>query len=193
MSASLHWLVLLNCHSKTMERPQYVSEATRLLKDMLSQIETLKRENAALLSESQYVSIEKNELQDENSALEAQIGKLQSELEERVAQSKPDLNVSPSEFQQPELTHALQQTPIVSPVFVIPIRSDLQAYPEPDAAQLSSKPTSNVSKPHARYPTPADSWPSQLLGKQPESGKGCQHSGSNSSRCISGELGLGDL
>ncbi|KAA8540953.1 hypothetical protein F0562_024909 [Nyssa sinensis] len=111
-----------------------LSEATRLLRDMLSQIETLKRENGSLLSESQYVSVEKNELQDENSALEAQIGKLQSDIEERLAQSNPDLNVAPSEFQQSELTsHGLQQAPIVSPVFVIPIHSDLQAYPEPDA------------------------------------------------------------
>lgn len=93
---------------------------------------------------------------------------MQSELEKRVALSKPDLNVPPPEFHHPRLTPhfpgeslglpaaeaTLQQAPAV---FVVPLHPDLQAYP---------RTTSNVSKPHARYPTPADSWPSQLLGEQ---------------------------
>ena len=49
------------------------------------------------------MTVEKNELREENSALEIEIEKLQSELEERIAQSKPDLNVPPPEFQLPEL------------------------------------------------------------------------------------------
>lgn len=137
------------------------------------------------------MSTEKNELREENSALEIQIEKMQSELEARVAQSKPDLNISPPEFQQPELaphfpgdSHrlravepSLQQAPAV---FVLPIGPDPQAYPLPDVSQLTSnKPNSNVSKPHARYPTPADSWPSELLRQQATATKEFQLSGSN--------------
>ncbi|KAF2311334.1 hypothetical protein GH714_021857 [Hevea brasiliensis] len=138
-----------------------LSEATRLLKDVLGLIERLKKENLSLLSESHYVTIEKNELKEENSALETQIEGLQNELETRVAQSKPDLNVPPPEFHHPGLTPhfpgeslglpasdaTLQQAPHL---FVVPFHPNLQAYP------LT---TTNVSKPHARYPTPADSWP----------------------------------
>ncbi|KAL9439378.1 hypothetical protein AB3S75_024941 [Citrus x aurantiifolia] len=153
-----------------------LNEAARLLKDLFSQIESLNKENASLLSESHYVTIEKNELKEENSSLESQIEGLQSELHARVVQSKPDLNIPP-EFQQPELSShfpgdsygfpaAVEPTLSQAPaVLVVPIHSDLQAYSASDVAQLTSKPASNVSKPHARYPNPADSWPSQLLGE----------------------------
>ncbi|KAK2973529.1 hypothetical protein RJ640_010584, partial [Escallonia rubra] len=167
-----------------------LSETARIVKDTLAQIECLKRENAALLSESQYVTIEKNEIQDENSALQAQIEELQCLLKEGKAQSKLDLNETPTESQGPELPSyysensfrlpamqpQMQQAPSVSPVFVIPICSDSQVYTDPDTAKLATKPVSNVSKPHARYPTPADSWPSQLLEKRPEAGEELQHS-----------------
>ncbi|THG11159.1 hypothetical protein TEA_025759 [Camellia sinensis var. sinensis] len=123
-----------------------LGETTRLLKEMHAQIEGLRRENAALLSESQYVSIEKNELHDENSALESQIVKLRIELQERVVHSKPDLNVPPPEesshfsLEQP----ALQQAPPYgSPFYVIPVCSDPQAYSEQDTTQPALKPTTN--------------------------------------------------
>ena len=45
------------------------------------------------------MTVEKNELREENFALEIETEKLQSELEERIAQSKPDLNIPPPEFQ----------------------------------------------------------------------------------------------
>ncbi|PSR89650.1 Transcription factor bHLH47 like [Actinidia chinensis var. chinensis] len=150
-----------------------LGETTRFLKEMHAQIECLKKEHAALLSESQYVTIEKNELQDENSALEAQIGKLRIEIDERVVHSKPDLNVPPQEEPTSHfpVEPVIQQAPYVNPVYIIPVRSDLSAYPEPDATQLAPRPTSNVSKPHARYPSASDSWPTQLLGKQLEISK----------------------
>ncbi|XP_034672757.1 transcription factor bHLH47 [Vitis riparia] len=152
-------------------------EAIRLVKDTIAQIDCLKKENAALFSESHYVNIEKNELRDENSVLEAQIEKLQTEIKERAALYKPGLNSAPSEFQQTEVTQhcpgsslrfpsadqALQQSSVVGPVLVVPFASDLRAYPEADAPRSISI----VSKPHARYPTPGDSWPSQVLGDQP--------------------------
>lgn len=166
-------------------------ETTRLLKDLLTQIESLKKDNVALLSESRYVTVEKNELREENSVLENQIGKLQGELESRVAaQSTPVLNVPPPEFQQPPhfpgdsfrlpavdaAAAALQQTPAV---FVVPIR--------PDHVQGLPMATSNVRKPHARYPTAADSWPSQLLGEQQIARKEVQFSGKDSGICNPGE------
>ncbi|XWS60568.1 hypothetical protein CRYUN_Cryun07bG0047000 [Craigia yunnanensis] len=161
-------------------------EATRLFKDLFGQIESLKKENASLLAESHYMNIEKNELEEENSTLETQIQKLQSEIGTRVAQSKPDLNELPPDFQQTELSshfhgdhsclpaveHALQQA---SSLLVVPIRPNIQPYPVPDSTQPAAQLNSIVSKPHARYPTPADSWPSQLLGKQSAIRNECQH------------------
>ncbi|RZC10692.1 transcription factor bHLH47-like isoform X2 [Glycine soja] len=153
-------------------------ETARLLKDLLSQIESLKKENVTLLSESHYMTMEKNELKEENCSLETQIEKLQGEIQARLAQSKPDLNVPPHE--PPEQTNFpgqnlqlhtiepnLQQG---STVLVVPFHPNLQAsFPAPNVTEVTPKSMSVVSKPHARYPTPADSWPSQLLGEQPTS------------------------
>ena len=113
------------------------------------------------------MTVEKNELREENSALEIETEKLQSELEERIAQSKPDLNIPPLEFQQPELMTYFPgdyvRLPAVEPssqqvsaVFVLPIRPEAL----PDVTHLTFNPNSNVSKPHARYPIPMDSSPS---------------------------------
>lgn len=127
------------------------------------------------------VTMEKNELKEENGSLETQIEKLQGEIQARVAQSKPDLNVPPQleletpeqrsfpgqSLQLPTIEPTLQQGPAV---LVVPFRPDLQAaFPAPNVAELTPKPTSVISKPHPRYPTPADSWPLQLLGEQPTS------------------------
>lgn len=158
-----------------------LNEATRLLKDLFAQIECLKKENASLLSESHYVTLEKNELREENSTLETQIGSLQSELEARVVQSKPDLNAPPPDcltIPAPEPTLGQAHT-----VFVLPIRSDLHAYPLPNATQITSNPTANVSKPHARYPTSDDSWPTQLLRQKPKTGGKVSANDSNRERC----------
>ncbi|XP_012488903.1 transcription factor bHLH47 [Gossypium raimondii] len=150
-------------------------EATRLLKELFGQIESLKKENASLVSESHYVNVEKNELQEENSTLETQIRELKSEIGTRVAQCKPDLNEPPPLPSQFHGDHH-PGLPAVEPVpqqpsalLVVPIHPDIQTYPTPDSGtQQQPAPKTNcvVSKPHARYPTPADSWPSQLLGKQ---------------------------
>lgn len=127
------------------------------------------------------VTMEKNELEEENSSLETQIEKLQVEIQARLAQSKPDLNVPPQlELEPPEQTNFPGQglqLPNIEPtlpqgpaVLVVPFRPDLQAgFPAPNVGELMPNPSSVISKPHARYPTPADSWPSQLLGDQPTS------------------------
>ncbi|KAF8037248.1 hypothetical protein BT93_B0226 [Corymbia citriodora subsp. variegata] len=160
----------LDLNQQNNGKASILCEAARLLKEIFGQIEGLKKENVTLLSESRYVTVEKNELKEENSALEAQIEKLQSELRARVAESKPDLNAPPPECTQPAVAAnypgdttglataepPLQQT---HAVIIVPLQ------PQPD---LSSYPVHapHVSKPHPRYPTPADSWPSQLLGDQ---------------------------
>lgn len=117
--------------------------------------------------------MEKNELREDNSALEAQIKKLQSELEERT-QSKPAWNSDPSplannsatpqqseeHLTHPGTDHASQTAPVMGPIYVVPLHQDLQTFPQPNAA------ASTVSRPHARYPSPSDSWPSQILASQ---------------------------
>ncbi|CAN1179940.1 Transcription factor bHLH47 [Linum perenne] len=134
-----------------------LNETARMLKNLLGQINTLKKENASLVSESHYVTIEKNELKEENSVLETQIGDLRSKVRARLVQTKPDLNIPPPEFeQQPETTAGLSPHFLGCPSVVLPIDSNLQ---------YLSVIESNVSKPHARYPTTDDSWPLQLLGR----------------------------
>ncbi|KAK9107653.1 hypothetical protein Syun_023664 [Stephania yunnanensis] len=55
----------------------------------------------------------------------------------------------------------LQTTPVVAPVYVIPFHHDFEPYSDSETAH-APKMLSNVSRPHARYPTPSDSWSSQL-------------------------------
>ena len=113
------------------------------------------------------VDIEKNELREETSALASQIEKLQSELQSRAVHSKPDLNTIPPQAHfsgeclgLPVMEPTMQQT---HAVIIVPVRPDLPSYPAADATQAPTMATSHVSKPHARYPTPADSWPAGLL------------------------------
>ncbi|XP_068637940.1 protein IRON-RELATED TRANSCRIPTION FACTOR 3-like [Aristolochia californica] len=160
-------------------------DASRLLRDLLMQVESLKKENASLLTETHYVSVEKNELKDENSALEAEIVKLRNELRERMqsqpiwpngtdaATNQPHLDNSASSLsenlerpQPPVIDPSLEPPSVVRPVFVIPLPQNLQAYSDPKTMQEPFKPPPRVKRPHARYPTPSDSWPSQLLGNQ---------------------------
>ncbi|KAI4342571.1 hypothetical protein MLD38_027184 [Melastoma candidum] len=140
-----------------------LNEAARLLKGFFSQIESLKMENETLLSESQYVTVEKNELKAENSVMEEQIEKLRNELKARIAESTPDLNELPPDIPQPELVPSV---PVAEPplqqahaLFIIPLQPEVPSFNVPPA---------QIGKPHPRYPTPEDGWPSQLLSKTTE-------------------------
>nr|CAD1822520.1 unnamed protein product [Ananas comosus var. bracteatus] len=66
-----------------------LGDTTRILRDLLSQVECLRKENAALQTESRYVTTEKNELKDENTALQTQITELQNELQARMGYDHP--------------------------------------------------------------------------------------------------------
>ncbi|XP_010546054.1 PREDICTED: transcription factor bHLH47 [Tarenaya hassleriana] len=165
-----------------------LSEATRFLKDLFGQIECLRKENACLLSESHYVTAEKNELKEETSALETQISELQTGIEARANQSKPDINASsPPENQHrhtelasrfPGLPafrggYLVEQQPSAptTTVLVLPVQPDLQTYNIADTTQTVVKQSSNVRKPHPRYPSVADSWQSRLLADRSDEGE----------------------
>ncbi|PWA77712.1 basic helix-loop-helix (bHLH) DNA-binding superfamily protein [Artemisia annua] len=151
-----------------------LGETTRVVKDMVDQIKSLRKENAALLSESQYVTIERNELQDEASTLQNQISVLKSMIKEHTVQTNLDLNAPAIETQEPQLPQYFPQDiirlpsgdPVLNPVFVIPPCQNIQINPQP---------VSNVSKPNPRYPTPSDSWPFQLLEKPSQEVGEIQH------------------
>lgn len=130
------------------------------------------------------------ELKDENSALEAEISKLQTEINSKT-KVQLDLNMTPHEYHNEEgqlqitespfvfplMQHGLQgehglQGQIVSPSQLAAFCSNIQGYRESGIQELASKHSPVVSKPHARYLTPSDKWPSQVLEKQPELGNG---------------------
>nr|WAK86088.1 transcription factor bHLH42 [Nothapodytes nimmoniana] len=159
-----------------------LNDSIRLLRNLLEQIDCLKKENAALLSESHYVTIERDELQEENSGLEAQIAELQSGIEKRahlnlswnLGPSQEQCNNEPPQLEDQPVFHAIdhasQPGPALGPVFVVPLHQDPQENPRPDTADAVSKLPSSVSKPRARYPSPSDSWPLQILAETAETG-----------------------
>nr|GMC52651.1 transcription factor bHLH47-like [Ipomoea batatas] len=173
-----------------------LNETVRSVKDLLGQIEHLKKENAALLSESEYMSVETKELEDENSVLEAEISELLSkllsqikeinEIKERTTGSNLDLNLAPPECEEEALP-----SNVAPDYFSVPANEPASqtaqtmmnpvAYPAPGDLALDSPalPVSTVSKPLARYPTPTDTWSSQILGKRPRLENETQGGGSS--------------
>ncbi|KAL1824528.1 hypothetical protein ACET3Z_011306 [Daucus carota] len=163
-----------------------LNHCIRLLHDLLAQVDCLRKENSALLSESHYVSIEKDELVEDNSALKAQIGKLQTEIDEKIQPpslwgfNQPQSQIEGNLEQQlegrhivvPLADHATPTAPIVSPIFVMPLQDDSQVHPETDTVKATLRHPPHISRPHARYPSPSDSWPSQILSEKP---KGTEH------------------
>ncbi|XP_075509246.1 protein IRON-RELATED TRANSCRIPTION FACTOR 3-like isoform X1 [Primulina tabacum] len=149
-------------------------ETVRLLGELLAQVDHLKKENDALLSESNYVTIEKNELLEENSALDAQIKKLQSEIDERENSSNSDYSrpqsngltpASEDQVAMPLLHNSSDSTTVLGPIYVMPLRTDSQLYPSP-YSETNTSMVSSVSRPQPRYPSSSDSWPLHTLTKQ---------------------------
>ncbi|XP_052136106.1 transcription factor BHLH062-like isoform X1 [Oryza glaberrima] len=76
-----------------------LGDAARVLRDLVSQVESLRKEQSALLTERQYVGSEKNELQEENIMLRAQILELHNEICARMGNNH--LNQSNLAMSQP--------------------------------------------------------------------------------------------
>ncbi|KAL2532106.1 Transcription factor bHLH [Abeliophyllum distichum] len=173
-----HLNVLFSELSKALE-PEYpnngkaclLKDTIRLLGELLTQVDSLKKEHTTLLSECNYVTTEKNELKEENSALEAQIKRLQCEIEEKV-------HLQDASISRPE-NHTMVQLPEDHPtfplaglasqstsVYIMPLHCESQLHARSHAEVNLPTPPSNVSKPRPRYPSSSDSWPSHILTKQ---------------------------
>ncbi|RRT78537.1 hypothetical protein B296_00003807 [Ensete ventricosum] len=147
-----------------------LGDTTRVLRDLFAQVESLRKENAALLTESRYVTVERNELKDENNALQAEISQLQTELQGRsLSVSMWNNNTNSSSFTQPQPTATVlpmqQQPVIIRSVQANPVR-ELQLFPV-ERINTPAAPPSQVTRPHARYPAPLDLWPGQFLSTLP--------------------------
>ncbi|KAL3629357.1 hypothetical protein CASFOL_026579 [Castilleja foliolosa] len=150
-------------------------ETIRLVGELITQVESLKKENITLLSESNYVTSEKNELVDETFALDAQVKRLRKEIDERVKVNL-DISRSPCDFTTklteeqvvgfPLVGHAPESTPVVGPVFVVPLPNESQGFCGPFPEVNMPKVNPSVSKPRPRYPSSSDSWPSQILTRE---------------------------
>ncbi|XP_006650138.1 protein IRON-RELATED TRANSCRIPTION FACTOR 3-like [Oryza brachyantha] len=168
-----------------------LTDTTRILRDLLSQVESLRHENSTLQNESNYVTMERNELQDENGVLRNEISGLQNELRLRVTgnpgwshsatESPLPVPRSPSTVfpsQQPMQPSTMTSTvfPLQQPLLPQPTvvehsyarqPLELKLFLEAPAVE-SQEPSENlealnhVARPQARYPTEASSWPISL-------------------------------
>uniref|UniRef100_A0A6V7QQW2 BHLH domain-containing protein n=1 Tax=Ananas comosus var. bracteatus TaxID=296719 RepID=A0A6V7QQW2_ANACO len=142
-----------------------LSDTTRIVRDLIAQVESLRKENAALQTESHYVTTEKNELRDENAALQAQISDLQCELRARMGYNgvwtNPP-NVNTINALHPTTNPMLQQPPVIERAFTTPPR-ELQLFPGAAGSPDHESPSPRVRRPHARYATPSNTWTERLL------------------------------
>ncbi|XP_062197625.1 transcription factor BHLH062-like [Phragmites australis] len=83
---------MLDLDRQNTGKASVLGDAARVLRDLVTQVESLRKEQSALLYEHQYVSSEKNELQDENTTLEARISELQNELRARMGNNTVNLS-----------------------------------------------------------------------------------------------------
>ncbi|KAK1432859.1 hypothetical protein QVD17_09761 [Tagetes erecta] len=132
----------LESASQNSGKSSALTETIRIIQDLKAQVESLKKENLVLLAESQYIAVEKDELKEENNAIEGHIKKLQSQIDERA---------------HSESLWTQGCNPVAGSVFVLPIQND----------SVTKQHVPIVSKPHARYPSPSDSWPFNILSEQP--------------------------
>ncbi|KAM0860569.1 hypothetical protein ACQ4PT_046464 [Festuca glaucescens] len=157
-----------------------LTDTTRILRDLLSQLESLRKENSTLQNESHYVTMERNELQDENGVLRNEILELQNALATWHA-GNPGWGHgtagSPLPVPRSTSTDLPSQQPMQSPIIASSIFPALQqpAPPRelklfPDAASDIEGPEpsedqeapNHVARPQARYPTESASWPVSL-------------------------------
>uniref|UniRef100_A0A0E0KEC3 BHLH domain-containing protein n=1 Tax=Oryza punctata TaxID=4537 RepID=A0A0E0KEC3_ORYPU len=168
-----------------------LTDTTRILRDLLSQVKSLRQENSTLQNESNYVTMERNELQDENGVLRNEISDLQNELRIRATGSPgwghgatgPPLPIPPSpntvfQSQQPmqpspmttstvfPLQQPLPQPTVIEPSYArqpLELKLFLEAPPTEDPEPSENQEAlNNVARPQPRYPTEASSWPISL-------------------------------
>ncbi|XP_074557723.1 transcription factor BHLH062 [Curcuma longa] len=154
-----------------------LGDTTRVLRDLFAQVDSLRKENAALLTESRYITVERNELKDENNALQSEISLLQNELQRRT-QSVPLWNdtTTANSLTQPQPTTTtlpMQHRPIIlGPMQAAPVQ-ELQLFPvERTPPTTPPGPPPQVTRPHARYAAPFDLWSDQLLSTLPQTSQG---------------------
>lgn len=165
--------------SQSNGKASILKDTIRLIKELITQLDSLKKDNAALLSESHYVTVEKIELGEENSVLEDQIQKLRGDLEKKAHSHKsamslnislPQINGAACENHHglSSIDNSSQGTPIVGPVLIVPLQHESPLLPQSDHPSDEAMPSisSNVSKPRPRYPSASDSWPSNILDRQ---------------------------
>lgn len=124
-----------------------LGDATRILRDLILQVQSLRKQNVALTKESYYVTVEKDELKDETVALESDITRLSNELKEKQTTLPAAAHTNQSDIQ------LSQSAP--NPFFIGTYGQNPQILP--------TAPAIEVKRPHARYPTPDDSWPQKIL------------------------------
>ncbi|KAL6841943.1 hypothetical protein ACP4OV_028455 [Aristida adscensionis] len=188
-----------------------LSDTTRILKDLLSQVESLRKENITLKNESHYVALERNELLDENNVIRSEITGLQNELRMRlegnpiwshgttrtnITMPHPAATVfavqhSPHPPVIATMALPLQQPAALEQSYAAP-RRELQLFPEAasteDPEQAEDQAISNhVTRPQARYPTTTATLPVHVYPGLPRM---------EDEQCSSGsgeEGGLGNL
>lgn len=188
-----------------------LTDTTRILRDLLVQVDSLRKEHSDLQNESHYVTMERDEMQDENGVLRKEISELQNELTMRVSgspagwghgtdRSDPPLPHSTAVFsseqamqpptiasvvfplQQPLAPSAMTKPPHAAPPL------ELKLFPEVASAEghepcEDHKAPNHVARPQARYPTQSASWPVNLFSGLPRmEDEQCSSSTSGSSR-----------
>lgn len=183
-----------------------LSDTTRILKDLLSQVESLRKENNTLKNESHYVALERNELLDETNMIRGEISDLQNEMRMRLEgnsiwshdTSRPNLTAphpattvftlqhSPHPQVIATMTLPLQQPAVVEQSYAAP-RRELQLFPEAAPTEDTEPPqnegTSNhVMRPQARYPPAMTTLPGHVYPVLPRVEDEQRSSGTTGSR-----------
>lgn len=80
----------------------------------------------------------------------------------------------------PVVEQVSQPAPVLGSVLVVPLNHhDLTVHHEPATSDSVSKLPTNVSRPHARYPSSSDSWPYQILPVQSDTTQTVQQASSS--------------
>ncbi|KAM3384111.1 hypothetical protein ACQJBY_008645 [Aegilops geniculata] len=182
-----------------------LGDTTRILKDLVSQVESLRKENSTLKNESHYVVLERNELRDDNSMLRNEILELQNKLRMRlqsnpiwsqdttrsaVAVPYPTSGMFPVQHSphSPVITStALSLQPVITEQCYAAPPRELQLFPEASSASTEDSELSqdqgisnSVTRPQARYPTPAVMSPVNEFPILPRMGEEQQYSSGTS-------------